>query len=171
MPTGIAARLQLFASERRKLPPKVLALIFAALGLSIALAGTLALNLSRMRESFASVRHTNEVLRQLSVAERGLLEAESAERGYLLTAEPSYLENHKGAQVEIPRLFSALRNLVSDNPVQVARVDELRANIDARLDEFRRAIELGPSASDGGPRRPDRGARPSANAPDRTRDR
>ena len=46
-----------------------------------------------MRESFDWVRHTNEVLRQLSVAERRLLEAESAERGYLLTGERSYLES------------------------------------------------------------------------------
>ncbi len=145
MATELAARPQLFASRKRKLPPKVLVLIAIALGLSIALASAVALNLSRMREGFAWVRHTNEVLRQLSAAERRLLEAESAERAYLLTAEPGYLENYNRAQADIPQLFTALRNLVFDDPAQAARIDDLRKNIDARLDEFKRAIEFGPA--------------------------
>jgi two-component system sensor kinase FixL len=129
---------------KRKLPPKALALIVVALGLSIALAIALALNLFRMRESFASVQHTSEVLRQLSMTEKALLEAESAERGYLLTGEQSYLENYNRARTDIPKLISALRSVTFDNPVQTKRVDDLRGNVDARLDELKRAIEFGP---------------------------
>ena len=81
MPTQLAAKLSGLTLGKRKLPFKVLLLVVIALVLSLALAAALSLNLSRMRECFDRVRHTNEVLRQLSVAERRLLEAESAERG------------------------------------------------------------------------------------------
>ena len=44
-----------------------------------------------MRESFGWVWHTNEVLRQLSTGGEAVAGGESAERGYLLTGEQSYL--------------------------------------------------------------------------------
>lgn len=144
MASQLAARSAVLTPGKRKLPLKVLVLIIVALVLSLALAIALSFNLTRMRESVAWVRHTNDVLRQLAAAERRLLEAESAERGYLLTGERSYLENYDRAQLEIPRLFLTLSETVSDNPVQTARVDELRKNIAARLDDFKRAIEFGP---------------------------
>jgi hypothetical protein len=48
-----------------------------ALGLFVATAMALNLNLSRLRDSFAWVEHTNELLRNISVSERALLEAKS----------------------------------------------------------------------------------------------
>lgn len=145
MAAQLAIKPATLARGKRRLPVKVLVLIIVALGLSLALAVALSFNLTRMRESFAWVRHTNEVLRVLSEAERQLLEAESAERGYLLTGERSYLENYNRAQTEIPKLFATLGEAVSDNSAQALLVAELRRNIDARLDEFRRAIEFGPA--------------------------
>lgn len=129
----------------RRLPPKVLALIVVAFALAIVLATVLSLNLMRMRESFAWVNRTNEVLRELSAAERRLLEAESAERGYLLTGEQSYLEAYRRAESDLPTRLRALGATVSDNAAQAARVERLRAGIDSRLDELRRAIDFGPA--------------------------
>lgn len=134
-----------FAARKSPLPPKIFVLIIIALLLSLTLAVALAFNLTRMRESFAWVRHTNEVLRQLAGAERKLLEAESAERAYLLTAEPSYLETYNAAHAAIPALLSSLRESTSDNAAQAKRVDELRRTIETRLDELRNAVELGPA--------------------------
>ena len=54
----------------------------------------LAVNLSRQRESLGWVEHTNEVLRTVSALERRILEAESGERGYLLTGEGAYCDSH-----------------------------------------------------------------------------
>ena len=69
-----------------------------ALGLSVVAAIALSFNLARLRESYAWVEHTNEVLRNIAATERALLEAESGERGYLLTGESSYLESYSNAQ-------------------------------------------------------------------------
>jgi two-component system sensor kinase FixL len=111
----------------------------------IAAAIALAVNLNRQRESFEWVDHTNVVLRYTSALEKEVLEAESAERGYLLTGESTYLDAYKRAEAEIPKLLGALRNAVFDNPNQVQRLDELRPSIDARLAELRQVVEFGPS--------------------------
>ncbi len=44
-----------------------------------------------------------------------------------------------------PSFFPTLGNLISDNPVQTARIHELREDIDAELDQFKRAVEIGPT--------------------------
>jgi CHASE3 domain sensor protein len=69
------------------LPGRVSGFVAIAVGLFVGAAVALNLNLSRLRDSFAWVEHTNEVLRNISASETALLEAESGERGYLLTGE------------------------------------------------------------------------------------
>jgi len=127
------------------LPGPVSGALAIAVALFVVAAIALAVNLSWQRESFVWVEHTNAVLRDTSALEKAILEAESGERGYLLTGESTYLDSYNRAQAEIPKLLAALRGAVSDNPSQVQRLDELRPSIDARLDEFKQVIELGPT--------------------------
>jgi two-component system sensor kinase FixL len=124
---------------------RVPGLLAIALGLFVVAAIALSLNLTRLRDSFAWVEHTNEVLRNVAAAQRALLEAESGERGYLLTGESSYLDSYNRSWAQIRGLFDLLSQLVSDNPDQTQRLSELRQSIDARLAEFRQAVELGPA--------------------------
>lgn len=128
----------------KSMPGRVSGFVAIAMGLFVGAAVALNLNLSRLKDSFAWVEHTNEVLRNISASERALLEAESGERGYLLTGERSYLDSYNRSQVQIPKLLDLLRQLVSDNPNQTERLDGLRQSINARLEEFRQAIEAGP---------------------------
>ena len=88
----IAAGANWLAGWKRGLSGRVPGLLAVALALSIIAAAALSLNLTRLRESFAWVEHTNDTLRNSAAAERALLEAESGERGYLLTGEISYLD-------------------------------------------------------------------------------
>ena len=141
MPSAIPVNAAIW---RVALPGRVFSLIAVALALAVLAAVALSLNLSRLTEGFTWVQHTNQVLREISAVERALLEAESSERGYLLADEASYLATYNRSRTEIPRLLVALRELIADNPVQTRRLDELRADIEARLDEFKQAIELGP---------------------------
>jgi len=127
---------------------QVSGLLAAAITLFVIAAFALAFNLSRLRESFGWVEHTNEVLRNISSSERALLEAESSERGYLLTGESSYLDGYKRSRTSLLTGLAGLRQLVSDNPTQTGRLDELRTSIDARLAELAQVIELGPSYTD-----------------------
>ena len=142
MPSAIPMNAAIW---RMALPGREFALIAVALALAVLAAIALSLNLSRLKDGFTWVQHTNEVLREISAVERALLEAESSERGYLLTGEASYFATYNRSRTEIPRLLVALRESTSDNLVQTKRIDELRADIEARLDEFKQAVELGPA--------------------------
>jgi two-component system sensor kinase FixL len=131
---------------RRKviLPGAVSGTFAIALGLFVFAAVALGVNLVRQRDSYDWVQHTNEVLRNISAVEKAILEAESGERGYLLTGESSYLNSYNRSQADIPRLLEALRQTVFDNPSQIHRLDELRPSVEARLAEFKQIVELGP---------------------------
>jgi CHASE3 domain sensor protein len=72
------------------LPGAVSGTFAIALGLFV-FAAVAFVNLVRQRDSYDWVQHTNEVLRNISAVEKAILEAESGERGYLLTGESSYL--------------------------------------------------------------------------------
>jgi PAS domain S-box-containing protein len=118
-----------------------------AIGVAMFIAAAIALtvNLNWQKESFGWVEHTNEVLRNISALKEGILEAESGERGYLLTGDSAYFDSYNRSQATIPKLLEAVRQAVSDNPAQAQRLNELRPNIEARLAEFKQIVELGPT--------------------------
>src|SRR5689334_3205309 len=103
-------------------PGRVSGLLAISLVLFVIAAVALAYNLARLKESFAWVEHTNEVLRYLSQLERTMLEAESGERGYLLTGETEYRDNYLRASGDVIRAIDSLSRLVSDNSLQAPRV-------------------------------------------------
>jgi CHASE3 domain sensor protein len=127
------------------LPGPVSATLAIAVGMFVVAAVALSVNLTWQRDSFGWVEHTNKVLRTVSALERRILEAESGERGYLLTGESGYLDSYSRSQDDIPKLLEALRQAVSDNPGQVQRVDELRPRIESRLAEFKQIVDFGPT--------------------------
>jgi two-component system sensor kinase FixL len=138
-----------WATSWKATPSRLVAgLLAAAIGLFIVAAVALAFNLTRLKSSFSFVEHTNEILRNISSSERALLEAASGERGYLLTGESVYLESYNRSRDWLPKILEDLRQLISDNPVQIRHLDELRASIDARLTELEEVVELGPSRLD-----------------------
>ncbi|TAA26777.1 MULTISPECIES: sensor domain-containing diguanylate cyclase [Pseudoxanthomonas] len=79
------------------------------------------------------VSHTHEVMACVDEIEARLRDAESAERGYLLTGQVDDLAAYQTGKNAIPRLFTALGMLVRDNSAQEQRVAQLRTLIDQRL--------------------------------------
>ena len=124
---------------------RVPALIAGAVALSVAFAIALGINVMQLRDSFAWVEHTNEVLREINAVARNLLEAESGERGYLLTGDASYRASYEESSAAIPATLGTLGALIADNPEQAGRLDALRPVIAARLDELARSLALGPA--------------------------
>ena len=114
------------ARRKLALPGRASTTFAIALGLFVVAAIALAVNLTGQGDSFSWVEHTNGVIRTVSAVERGILEAESGERGYLLTGEKSYLDSYARSQADVAKLLEAARQAVSDNPSQVQRLDELR---------------------------------------------
>jgi two-component system sensor kinase FixL len=121
-----------------------------ALAFCLVMLSTLALNinLGRMRDSLAWVQHTDEVLLQCAVIDGNVVEAESVERGYLLTGDGDYRENFLRVRDALLPQYDRLLGLVPDNPRQQELLDKVRPLLVARLDELSQVVTLGPAHMD-----------------------
>lgn len=80
------------------------------------------------------VNHTEKVIAELRSVGALLLEAESNQRGYLLTEEDTFLEPMQVNLVEIREKLNSIRALTLDNPKQQANVNRLVKTVDTRLE-------------------------------------
>lgn len=124
---------------------RVIVLLVAAALLLTAAVGVLVLNLERFQASFAWVERTNRVLHQIAATEIGFMQAESDQRGYVLTGDESYRQGYEHAKRGVTNSLAALTRWFTDAPDQSERLRELRVLRDARLDEFEQIIALGPA--------------------------
>jgi PAS domain S-box-containing protein len=102
------------------------------------------LTLHNIREVATGVQwvsHTHEVLGQLEQVVSTLKDAETGQRGYLLTGERPYLEPYDQALLRIQGQLDRLRDLTIDNPPQTAHVLKLQQLITDRLAVLRQAID------------------------------
>jgi signal transduction histidine kinase len=120
-------------------------LLSAGLAILIAISATSIWLVSMLREDADGIAHTLEVENQIYIALLQLSRAESAERGYLLTARPEFLGDFRQAEAAIRPAFDRLHQLTADNPVQVDRLKEAMPLIDLRLTEFNRVVDLASS--------------------------
>ena len=80
--------------------------------------------------------HSVEVRRVQTVTFSALQDAETAQRGYLLTHDPAYLQPYNQTHDRLPALKAQLRALVADNPAQRRRVADLIQAIDTKMAEL-----------------------------------
>ena len=108
----------------------------------VAISATSVILVNRAREDSGWVVHTVEVENQINTLLLQVRRAESAARGYLLTSEPRFLAEHDAAVASILPDIDKLATLTSDNPVQSENSKALRPPVQARLDEFAKAIDF-----------------------------
>ena len=99
-------------------------------------------NTAQLRENDAWVSHTNEVLDALESVLSTMKDAETGQRGYLITGEDQYLEPYNTALASIEKSVQQLKHLTEDNPRQHARIPLLEEQISAKLKELDRTIAL-----------------------------
>ncbi len=80
------------------------------------------------------VRHTYEVLASIKSLEISLRDAESGQRGYVMTGDERYLEPYTQATGDIVLEQEDLRRLTPDNPGQPSRVRARAPGLQQRLD-------------------------------------
>jgi PAS domain S-box-containing protein len=79
------------------------------------------------------VAHTHEVLANLDQTLAMLTEAESGQRGFILTGNEVYLANYKEDLHRLPEQVEKLKRLTADNPSQQRRVVRLEEEINQRI--------------------------------------
>jgi len=119
--------------------------VIAVALLVVALVADAVLSLHNIREVATSVQwvsHTNEVLTRLEAVLSTLKDAETGQRGYLLTGEAAYLEPYRDAVDRLPRQIADLRQVTLDNPAQTVRVLRLDQLASEQLAILRRGLDL-----------------------------
>ncbi|OUL27987.1 response regulator [Nostoc sp. 106C] len=86
--------------------------------------------------------HTYQVLGLLEDLSSKLQEAETGQRGYIITGSKPYLEPYQTAIKSIDQPIKQLRSLTSDNPNQQRRLDMLEPLITERINIMQRVIDL-----------------------------
>jgi len=88
------------------------------------------------------VTHTYEVRNDLADLQASLTDAETGQRGYIITGNDSYLEPYQAALGHIKAAFQDFRTLTSDNPNQQRRAAAMSPLVDAKLAELAQTIDL-----------------------------
>ncbi|MFA0698884.1 CHASE3 domain-containing protein, partial [Vibrio sp. 10N.222.49.C9] len=91
---------------------------------------------SRSENKLQWVIHTNEVMQTSGDLLNAISDAETGQRGYLLTGQSYYLEPYFRSRDEIKSIWGDLKSLTSDNPQQQELLDELVEDIDSKLEEL-----------------------------------
>ena len=94
-----------------------------------------------LSESEHWVNHTFEVRQKLARLKSSLVDAETGERGYLLTGQDTFLEPYESAARDIPRTLAELREMTADNPSQQQRLQALGEVLTASLTLVQRTID------------------------------
>jgi methyl-accepting chemotaxis protein len=120
-----------------------LASAFAMAALILAVLMVLAYqNTSQLIANAGWVTHTYQVRDTLARLEVAMTDAETGQRGYLLTGDEAYLAPYTAALSAISQNFAEVRSLTGDNPEQQQRWTQLQPLIDAKLAELKQTIDL-----------------------------
>lgn len=112
--------------------------------LALVLLGILATLLMAMQASRAAnwVEHTLRVQATTNEVLALAIDAETGQRGYLLTHDQTYLSPYNSAKVAIQERLEKLKSLVSDNPEQVAAVTGVEKLVQEKNAELAASIVL-----------------------------
>jgi CHASE3 domain sensor protein len=117
----------------------VLGIGFGLIFLALAAAVFIAVRSAPVEQAIAHALEVRDTARLLL---SDLQDAETGQRGFLLTSDPQYLQPFYAAESNIGPRFDGLAELTSSDPRQRERLNRIRAVAESKLDELRRTIGL-----------------------------
>ena len=93
-------------------------------------------------ESFEWVSHTLEIQRELATVDASMNEAESSQRGFVMTENPAFLKPYEVARADVRARVANLRTLVADNPGQLRRLTLIESQSRAKFIELDSTIKM-----------------------------
>ena len=131
MPTAGPVRRVPIASLRRKL---LAAFGSAALVLIVGAAGLA--SVVSLRSAYRAVEHTRQVIEAGDDVVRALTDAETGQRGYLITGADRYLSSYRAGVPDVATALGSLRRLTAGNAREQGWVDSLSLFSGAKLAEL-----------------------------------
>ncbi|MCY7422354.1 MAG: PAS domain S-box protein [Chitinophagaceae bacterium] len=127
----------------RYFAPKTATLLFVIIMVMLLVTSFLSFNkIKQYENSVKSVIHTNLVKGKLSELFSNLKEAETGQRGYLLTHDSSFLEPYIATENISKQVIKELDSLVKDHPVQQKNLNNLRRLVSERTFILKRNLGL-----------------------------
>jgi len=111
--------------------PALRVLLIGFVVLTVGVLGALWLT-ERQQQTFAMVGHTLRVQNSLASVMIQLQDAETGQRGYLLSGREEYLQPYRTGVAGVDRELGELETLIADNPRQLAHMQVLRREVAAR---------------------------------------
>ena len=111
------------------------------LGMLLVMAGVAMYTLREVADSDFWVDHTREVINTNEQLLSDVKDAESAERGYIITGDEGYLDPYHSAYADSQSSLEKLLQLTKDNPNQQERLTDLQALIAKRMSVLSTALE------------------------------
>jgi methyl-accepting chemotaxis protein len=99
------------------------------IGLGVAVVSSL--SLSKQVATAGITEHTFQVLGTLQDVSFAMARQESSVRGYIISANPNFLEARNAASAAYDTALASVRKLTSDNQAQQVRLDELQVFVDS----------------------------------------
>jgi len=122
-------------------PMRRLAIVVSMLLVLAAAAASLFL-VRTVDNQLADIGDTYEVRRQARELMLAVVDAETGQRGFLLTQDRSYLEPYNRAVSSIDETYQELLRLVGDNQAQKLRLRGIEPNLAAKRDEMAQTVDL-----------------------------
>ena len=123
------------------LPPRALAGFVLAF-VAVLLIGVFSFRLLEARSAAAErITKTLESIERMESLLSALKDAETGQRGYLLTGSETYLAPYSAARVEMPGLIRSLRALLTD-PDQLRRLEVVERLAVDKIEELGQTIEM-----------------------------
>ena len=99
-------------------------------------------SISALTSTSHLVTHTHQVLEHIADVLSLLKDAETGQRGYVITGDDAFLEPYQSGSTDVHAVVKELRELTADNPNQQKRLDEVEPLIAAKLAELKLTIDL-----------------------------
>ncbi len=88
------------------------------------------------------VNHTNEVLLESENIISCMKDAETGQRGYLVTLDPVFLDIYNGSKPKVDASFNRLRELTVDNQAQQKNLNDVKFLYREKFNQMQRVIDL-----------------------------
>ena len=96
----------------------------------------------KLTETASWVSHTHKVQTMVESVLSQLKDAETGQRGYLLTNNLSYLEPYESSIKKLHDILDRAKNLTIDNPIQQEHINQIEILSNQKLAELKETIEL-----------------------------
>ena len=90
-------------------------------------------SLQAVIDDIASIRQSQEVMYEIAAVSNAIDDAESSQRGYLISGNSDFLQDYKTNADTTLAAISRLRSLVKTDPAQIQHLDALTPQIQERL--------------------------------------